>query len=37
MSQLAITVAPSTFLSGLADARQRLLSGKSAGRYVEPS
>ncbi len=36
MSQPAITVDPSMFLSGLADARQHLLSGKSA-RYVEPS
>jgi len=37
MSQPAITVDPSTFLSGLVDALQRLLSGNSPRRYAEPS
>jgi hypothetical protein len=37
MSHPAITVDPPTFLSDLVDALQRLLSGNSACRYMEPS
>jgi hypothetical protein len=37
MNHSAITVDPSTFLSDLVDALQRLLFGNSACRHVEPS
>jgi hypothetical protein len=37
MSQPAIIVDPSTFLSGLVDALQRLFFGNTARRYIEPS